>query len=173
MAIALLLRNARDLIGPDSGEAAAMLERASSEFTAALEDLRELAQGIHPPILSERGLAPALEALAGRVALPVRLDLEVEGRLPGALEVGVYYTVAEALANVVKHASASAADVSVRREEGRIRVEVTDDGVGGADAGGGSGLRGLADRVEALGGTFTVESPAGGGTRVRADLATG
>ena len=170
VAIALLMRTARTKLGPDQQEAAALLERAEREFDAALDELRELANGIHPAVLTERGLGPALRALGERSSVPVRIAEVPPHRLPEPLEAGIYYTVAEALANVAKHARATQAVVTVSLERGRLVVEVADDGVGGAGEAAGSGLRGLADRVEALGGTLTLESPAGGGTRLRADL---
>jgi len=173
VAIALLMRRARARLGPGEDEAAAMLERAEREFDAALEELRELAQGIHPAVLSERGLGPALLALAERSNVPVRVREIPDGRLPDPLEAGVYYTVAEALANVAKHAHATRAEVRVCVRGSRLLVEVADDGIGGAADSTGSGLRGLADRIEALGGTLTLESPAAGGTRLSADIPLG
>ncbi len=150
--------------------ATAQLERARGEIDTSLDELREIAQGIHPAVVSGHGLAVALEQLAARAAVPVRLKVEIEERLPEALEVAAYYLIAEALANVGKHAQAAMATVEVTRSNGRIQVEVFDDGVGGADTERGSGLRGLADRVEALGGRLRVWSPHGGGTRVRAEI---
>jgi len=150
--------------------ATAQLERARGEIDTSLDELREIAQGIHPAVVSGHGLAVALEQLAARAAVPVRLKVEIEERLPEALEVAAYYLIAETLANVGKHAQAAMATVEVTRSNGRIQVEVFDDGVGGADTERGSGLRGLADRVEALGGRLRVWSPHGGGTRVRAEI---
>jgi signal transduction histidine kinase len=132
--------------------------------------LRDVARGIHPAVLSSHGLAVALESLAARAPLPVRLRMDVEGRLPERVEVAAYYVVSESLANVAKHAQAAAATVSLGRDDGRLVVEVVDDGVGGADTELGSGLRGLADRVEALGGRLRVWTPNGGGTRVQAEI---
>ena len=139
------------------------------DFDSRSELCRQ-AQGIHPAVVSGHGLAVALEQLAARAAVPVRLKVEIEERLPEALEVAAYYLIAETLANVGKHAQAAMATVEVTRSNGRIQVEVFDDGVGGADTERGSGLRGLADRVEALGGRLRVWSPHGGGTRVRAEI---
>ena len=170
VAIALLLRSARGKLGRGEDDAKVLLERAEREFDAALHELRELAQGIHPAVLTERGLAPALRALGERSSVPVRFGEVPAERLPESLEAGIYYTVAEALANVAKHARATAATVTVARGGGRVVVEVVDDGVGGAGEGAGSGVRGLTDRVEALGGTLTLDSPAGAGTRLRADI---
>ena len=142
---------------------------ASEELAHALEELRELARGIHPAVLSERGLAAALEALAGRAPLPVEVDVPAE-RLPERVEAAAYYVISESLANVAKYAEASAVEVSVARRNGRAIVEVADDGRGGADPTRGSGLSGLADRVEALDGVLTVESTSGRGTRIRAEI---
>ena len=140
------------------------LERAGDELTHALEELRELARGIHPAVLTERGLEPAVEALATRAPLPVELDVALgEERLPGPVEAAAYYVVAEALTNVAKYARASAVTVGVERVNGHACIEVRDDGVGGAATEGGSGLRGLADRVEALGGRFVRHQSRGGG----------
>ena len=148
---------------------AALLASAREELMHALEELRELARGLHPAVLTDRGLAPAIEALVGRTPLPVQVDV-CEGRLPAAVEAASYYVVAEALTNVAKYAGASAASVHIERENGRVVIEVADDGAGGADASRGSGLRGLADRLAALDGTLSIESPAGSGTSVRAEI---
>jgi signal transduction histidine kinase len=137
---------------------------------AALQELRELSQGIHPGILTERGLGPALRELAYGAPVPIELAVPLEERLPQPVEAAAYYVVAEALTNVAKYASATAVSVSVDRRDGRAVVEISDDGVGGADPARGSGLRGLADRVEALGGLLDLESRPGQGTRVRAEI---
>ena len=139
------------------------------ELTEALEELRELARGIHPAILSDRGLAPALEAVAARSSVPVQLSAPAE-RLPAPVEAAIYYVVSEALANVAKYAQASSVTVEVARTDGRAVVAIADDGVGGADPGRGSGLRGLADRVAALDGRLHVDSAPSGGTRIHADI---
>jgi signal transduction histidine kinase len=152
------------------GSATAQLEQARGEIDTSLEELREVAQGIHPAVVSGHGLGVAVEELAARAAVPVGLRVEIEGRLPEALEVAAYYLISETLANVGKYAQASQATVEVIRSNGHVRIEVIDDGIGGADTAGGSGLRGLADRVEALGGRLRVWSPDGGGTRVRAEI---
>ena len=144
--------------------------RAGDELAEALKELRELARGIHPAVLTERGLEPAVRALADRAPLPVELSVELSGRLPDPVEAAAYYVVAEALTNVAKYAQASEVFVDVGRSNGHARIEVRDDGVGGAEAGGGSGLRGLADRVEALGGWLEVDSPVGAGTTLRAQI---
>ncbi|MDP9224630.1 MAG: histidine kinase [Actinomycetota bacterium] len=150
--------------------ATGQLGRARRELDAALDELREIAQGIHPAVVSGHGLEVALEQLAANAAVPIRLSVAIEGRLPEAIEVAAYYLISESLANIAKHAQASAATVEVTRSAGKLRVEVVDDGIGGADTERGSGLRGLADRVEALGGRLRVWSPRGGGTRVRAEI---
>jgi signal transduction histidine kinase len=146
------------------------LGQARREVATSLEELREVARGIHPAVVSGHGLAVALEQLAVRATVPVRLTVETGERLSEALEVAVYYFVSESLANVGKHAQASSVRVEVTRRDGDVLVEVADDGVGGADTELGSGLRGLADRVETLGGRLRVWSPAGRGTRVRAEI---
>jgi signal transduction histidine kinase len=168
VSLSLMLRLAGRRVADDP-EASAFLERAGDELAQALQELRELARGIHPAVLTERGLAPALQALAARAPLPVELALP-QDRLPAPVEAAAYYLVSEALANVAKHARASLVRVEVERSDGRARVEVADDGVGGADASGGSGLRGLADRVEALGGWLTIDSPPGQGTALVAEI---
>jgi PAS domain S-box-containing protein len=150
-----------------------MLERAGDELALALEELRELARGLHPAVLSDHGLRAAIESLAERTPIPVEIDVALDERLPEPIEAAAYYVVAEALTNIAKYAGECAASVRVERVDGRARVVVTDDGIGGADESGGSGLRGLADRVEALGGRFEVTSAAGAGTRVRAELPVG
>jgi signal transduction histidine kinase len=154
----------------DDPTAAAQLEHARREIDTSLEELREIAHGIHPAVVSGHGLAVALKQLTAREPVPVHLSVEIDGRLPEEVEVAAYYLISESLANIGKHALASSATVEVMRDEGYVRVEVVDDGIGGADTEGGSGLRGLADRVEALGGRLRVWSPCGGGTRVRAEI---
>jgi len=149
------------------------LDQAKREIAASLEELREIARGIHPAVVTGHGLGVALEQLAARAALPVRLTVVVAGRLPEQVEVTGYYVVSESLTNAGKYAHASTATVDVSQTNGLLLVEVTDDGVGGADSERGTGLRGLADRVEALGGRLRVWSPNGGGTRVRAEIPCG
>jgi len=148
------------------------LGRAGEELSHALQELRELARGIHPAVLTERGLEPALRALADRAPVPVELEFAPTSRLPGPVEAAAYYVVSEALTNVAKYAGASHVRVRVDQNGTSALIEVADDGAGGADPSGGSGLRGLADRVEALGGHLTVESPLGAGTTLRAELPT-
>jgi hypothetical protein len=150
--------------------AGAFLDRLGKELADASAELRELARGIHPAVLTERGLAPAVAALATRAPVPVDMLELPEERLPPALEATAYFTVAEALTNVAKYAGASHASVRVAAEGSELVVEVRDDGVGGASADGGSGLTGLADRIGAIDGTLTVVSPPGDGTLLRAVL---
>jgi signal transduction histidine kinase len=151
-------------------DAKAALDQTRREVTESLRELRELAQGIHPAVVTGHGLAVALKTLAARAQVPVRLTVDLDARLPERQEVAAYFVVSESLTNIAKYACASSAAVDVRRVDGRLVVEVVDDGVGGADTRRGSGLRGLADRVEALGGRLRVWSPAGGGTRVEAEI---
>jgi len=146
------------------------LALARGEIASSLEELREVSRGLHPAVVSGHGLEVALEQLAARAAVPVRLLVTVGERLPETLEVAAYYLVSESLANVGKYAGATSASVEVVRRTDDVLVEIVDDGVGGADESRGSGLRGLADRVEALGGKLRVWSPSGGGTRVRAEI---
>jgi signal transduction histidine kinase len=138
---------------------------------AGIRDLRELAAGIHPSVLTDRGLGPALEALAGRSPVPVELERVESDGLPTPVATTVYFLVAEALTNAAKHSHCERVDVGLRIEGGWAIVEVRDDGIGGADASAGSGLRGLADRVSALGGWVELESPPGEGTTIRARMA--
>jgi len=164
VSLALTLRLARDGVPEQDGQTVELLERAQEELKLALNELRELARGIHPAVLSERGLAPALEGVAARSTVPVELADLPEERLPEPIEAAVYYVVCEALVNVAKHANATNARVSVAQDDGQIVVEVSDDGAGGADAAHGSGLRGLADRVEALDGRLVLLSEESGTT---------
>ncbi len=151
-------------------DATTQLDQARREIATSLDELREVARGIHPAVVSGHGLAVALEQLTALAPVPVRLTVAIEGRLPDALEVAAYYLVSESLANVGKYAKASSVTVDVSRLNGQVLVEVTDDGIGGADTERGTGLRGLADRVEALDGRLRIWSPGGGGTRVRAEI---
>ena len=170
ISLALGLRLAGTRLPDDPATAAELLAQASDELALGLEELRELARGIHPAILTDRGLAPAIEALAARATLPVEVDGLPAERLPESIEAAAFYVVSESLANVAKYASASRARVELARDDGLLVVEVSDDGGGGADPGKGSGLRGLTDRVEALGGRLHVSSEPGRGTTVRAEL---
>jgi signal transduction histidine kinase len=170
--VALHLRLAQREAPPDS-ELARMLDAAIGELHAGIDELRELARGIHPAVLTQRGLEAALESLAGRAPLPVDLRVELEGRLSGPVETAAYFAVSEALANVVKHAAAGFVVVDVGVEHGRLVIDVSDDGHGGASVAAGSGLRGLADRVGALDGRIELDSPVGGGTRLRVEIPCG
>jgi PAS domain S-box-containing protein len=170
VALSLSLRLAVAKLDSDPAGARTVLADAGEELVLALEELRELARGLHPAVLSDRGLRAAVEMLAGRSAVPVEIAEVPDERLPEPVEAAAYYLIAEALTNVAKYAGASVVNVRVAAADGRVFVEVSDDGVGGADPTGGSGLRGLADRVEALGGSLEVVSPAGAGTRLRAEI---
>jgi signal transduction histidine kinase len=169
VSLALRLSTLRRRLAPGSEEER-QLAAAQEELAASLTELRELAHGIHPAVLTDRGLGPALESLAARASLPVHVAVAVDGRLAAAVEVAAYYLVSEALTNAAKHAGASRVTVRAFVAGARLIVAVTDDGAGGASAAGGSGLRGLADRVEALGGTLRVSSLAGAGTSLRATI---
>jgi signal transduction histidine kinase len=168
--LALQLRGAQALVPPDNEELGGELTRIGKGLAEVLDDLRELSRGIHPAILSEGGLVPALKALARRSAVPVQLDLAIADRFTGRVEIGAYYVVSEALTNAAKHARASKVEVHARARDGVLELKIDDDGVGGADPSRGSGLTGLADRVEALGGTIWIASPPGEGTSLRVDL---
>jgi signal transduction histidine kinase len=170
VALSLSLRMAERQIAKDPERARALVASAHEELNQALEELRELARGIHPAVLSDRGLGAAVEALAVRSPLPVRVVEVPEDRLPAPVEAAAYFVVAEALTNVAKYAGASEATVAVRRTNGHAEVEVADVGVGGADPQRGSGLRGLADRLGALDGSLSLDSPPGSGTTLRAEI---
>jgi signal transduction histidine kinase len=151
-------------------EATRGLDQARRQIALSLEELRDVARGIHPAVLSGHGLEVALESIAARAPVPVRLTVELGGRMQERLEVVAYYVVSETLTNIAKHARATHATVDVAREDGQVVVDVVDDGIGGADIEGGSGLSGLADRVEALGGRLRVWTPHDGGTHVKAEI---
>jgi len=168
--LALKLRSLHDELPAGLPAVDTELSHIEDGLTSLLEELREISRGLHPPTLSDYGLGPALRSLARRAALPVDLDLRFDRRLPEPVEVAAYYVVSEALANAAKHAGASGAEVTVELAWDRLAVRVRDDGSGGADPGGGSGLIGLRDRVEALGGTMVLTSPAGQGTTLLAEL---
>ena len=173
VALALSLRLARDRLGREPEAARDLLNEAMLELESATGELRELARGIHPAVLSDRGLTVAVKALAGRLAVPVELVSSPSERLPPRVEVASYYVVAEALTNVARYSHAHTAEVRITTVNGFLAVEVSDDGVGGADPRRGSGLRGLADRVSALDGRLEVNSPPGRGTTVRARIPCG
>jgi signal transduction histidine kinase len=168
VSLALTLRLAREKLDSEPSEAVHLLDRSREELAEALAELRELARGIHPAVLSDHGLGPAVETLARRAPLPVEvLGLPAE-RLPERVELAAYFVVSEALTNVAKYASASRASVNVTRSDGRLEVAIRDDGVGGADPALGTGLRGLSDRLAAIEGGLDIDSKAGYGTTVRA-----
>jgi signal transduction histidine kinase len=173
VSLGLQLRAAQAEAPPGADKLVQRLEGAVTEVTAALEELREIARGLHPAVLTEGGLRPALRALARRSAVPVDLTVRAGGRLPEPVEIAAYYAVSEALTNAAKHAHASAAEVEVATGGGVLHVRVRDDGRGGAGLTGGSGLVGLKDRVEALGGRLSLHSPPGAGTALEIDLPLG
>ncbi|MCU1456604.1 MAG: histidine kinase [Actinomycetia bacterium] len=169
VSLGLELRSMQEAMPPELGELGHRLAHVSEELTSAFEELRELSHGIHPAMLSKGGLVPALRALSRRSALPVELDVHAERRLPEPVEVAAYYVVSEALANAAKYAHASVVHVELEAGDTTVRLAVRDDGAGGAD-GHGSGLLGLSDRIEALGGTFQVTSPVGKGTELLIEI---
>ena len=170
VALALNLRMAEQRAEAGDPGAAELVRQAGEEANLALKELRDLARGIHPAILTNRGLPAALEDLASRATVPVEVVATPDERLPDPVEAAAYFVVSECLANIGKHAEATSATVAARSVDGRLIVEVADDGRGGASLDGGSGVQGLLDRVGALGGTLTVESPPGAGTRVIAEI---
>jgi PAS domain S-box-containing protein len=170
VSLSLSLRLAQNQVAKSPVRAEELLEASREELMQALEELRELARGIHPAVLTDRGLEAALEALAGRAALPVEIDCIPDVELPPPVEAAAYYVVSEALANITKYAGASAVKVSIGQVDGYALVEVADDGVGGADPTRGSGLSGLSDRVASLNGKLVIDSPPGAGTRIRAEI---
>ena len=176
LALMIQLRLAREALGADpNADLAPRLDQAMMDLRSATDELRELARGVRPAILADAGLGPAVRTLAERSSCPVELSIDLAGRLDAPVESAAYFVVAESLANVVRHASATVArvEISIEPDPGRVVVAVTDDGVGGASMDRGSGIRGLKDRVEALGGQLAVESPAGHGTRIRVELPCG
>jgi signal transduction histidine kinase len=170
VSISIALGLVEKKLDTDPRAAGEILDEARQALGTALQELREFSQGIHPPVLTERGLGPALKELVYLAPMTIELDVPDGERLPEPVEAAAYYVVAEALANVAKYASADTVWVTVERRNGRALIEVADDGVGGADPAKGSGLRGLSDRVEALGGSLTLESAQGLGTRLRAEI---
>jgi signal transduction histidine kinase len=172
--LAMDLGRARQQLDSDPAAARATLDEALGQTRETLDELRALSRGIAPPILTDRGLAAALHALAARGVIPVRLTVDPElDRLPAVVESTAYFVVAEALTNVAKHSRATSCAVAVGLAHGRLQVAVVDDGQGGAHAAKGHGLAGLADRVRAAGGTLGVVSPDGGPTEIRAELPCG
>jgi signal transduction histidine kinase len=170
IALAFRLRSAAAAAPHESDEIRTEITDMAAGLMDVVDELREISRGIHPAILSRAGLQPALRALGRRCAVPVDMDVRIDGQLPAAVEVGAYYVVSETLTNAAKHARASVVEVAAEASGGTLRVYVRDDGVGGADPLRGSGLVGLKDRVEALGGTFSMHSPVGGGTTVSCEL---
>jgi len=170
VSLALTLRMAREKLAPDAGEVGRLLDRSRQELVEALKELRELARGIHPTVLSDRGLGAAVEALAHRAPLPVEVGELPALELPEQVELTAYFVVSEALTNVAKHASATQASVTMTKRNGRLAVEISDDGVGGADTDLGTGLRGLNDRLAAIEGQLEVDSKSRRGTTVRASI---
>ena len=170
ISVALDLRIAKSKLEAEPGVAREALDAAEEDLSSGLEELRDLARGLHPVLLEDRGLAPALDALLARAPVPVEIEELPDERLTQSVEAAAYYVVAEAVTNVAKYAQASRVTVAVRRANGSATVTVSDDGVGGADPTGGSGLRGLAARVEALNGRLQVDSPPRAGTRIRAEI---
>ena len=172
LTLALELRALRDVISPQQQELLDKLSGIEEGLREVLDELREISRGVHPAILSEGGIRPALKALARRSAVPVELELDSVDRLPPPVEVAAYYVASEALTNATKHAGASVISVRLEAREHTLRVVIHDDGVGGADPSKGSGIVGLIDRAEALGGSITIASPAGDGTTIAVELPT-
>ncbi|GAA3072881.1 ATP-binding sensor histidine kinase [Pseudonocardia yunnanensis] len=174
VSLVLQARAVHAMVPPEDVELAAQLDDLATQATIALDEMRELARGVHPAALAEGGLRPALKALAGRSPVPVELDVQADGRLPEQIEIAAYYLVAEALTNTAKHADASAAHITIdttRTTTGNVlRIRVRDDGRGGANPAGGTGLVGIRDRAEALGGHLSIHSTPGAGTTLRAEL---
>jgi signal transduction histidine kinase len=170
LGIRLALRLARGELGQGAPAAEELLGEADKEIAQTLDELRALARGIHPAVLTEEGLGPAVETLARRASLPVKVEALPEARLPSAVEAAAYFVASEALANVAKHASASGVTIAMRRMNDALVIDISDDGVGGADPASGSGLIGLRDRIEALNGSLQVQSPSGHGTRLHAEI---
>lgn len=170
VSLMLELRAVQAAVPSQLGELEGRVSRIAERLAGVFDQVREISHGIHPAILSGRGLQPALKALARRSAVPVELDLRAGRRLPGQVEVAAYYTVSEALANAAKHARASAVHVELDTPDAIVRLAIRDDGIGGADPAQGSGLVGLSDRIEALGGTLAVTSPIGGGTTLLIEI---
>jgi signal transduction histidine kinase len=170
VSLGLAVRAAEADLPPEREDVRDALSRVAMGLADAVEDLQEISRGIHPAILSKGGLGPALKTLAHRSAIPVDLDIATDVRLPESIEVAAYFVASEALANSAKHSEASRIDVSLRQQDGSLSLSVRDDGVGGADAARGSGLVGLIDRVEALGGSIAIQSREGEGTLIRVEL---
>lgn len=173
VALTLNLRTAQMRVPAELAELAQELSAVGEGLAGVTEELREMARGIHPSVLADGGIAPALRTLARRSAVPVELELDADGRLPSQIEVAAYYVVSESLTNIAKHANAATAQIIATLSDSELRIAVRDDGHGGADAGRGSGITGLKDRVEALGGTLSLSSTPGSGTLVEVVLPLG
>ncbi|HEV7534623.1 MAG TPA: histidine kinase, partial [Acidimicrobiia bacterium] len=173
VALAMNLGMAKEKFDRDPEGARLLMEEAHSEAKQAMIELRNLARGIHPAVLSDRGLDAALSSLAGRAPVPVAVEVSVPVRPPAAVETTAYFVVAEALTNIARHSGASRAAVTVARQNGHLKVEVTDDGIGGADTSRGTGLAGLLDRVQSVDGTLRISSPPGGPTILTVELPCG
>jgi signal transduction histidine kinase len=169
----LQVRAAQAAVPPPLEDLAGSLDHIAVELTGVLDELREIARGIHPAVLAKGGLRPALKVLARRSPVPVRLEVRVDERHRESIEMATYFVVSEALTNAAKHADASVVDVEVDSHDGILGIRIRDDGRGGASPGEGSGLVGLKDRVEALGGRLSVQSPPGAGTSVLVELPLG
>jgi signal transduction histidine kinase len=170
VSLGLEVRAVEAQVPPDSSDLRLELSHVATGLADAVADLQEISRGIHPAILSKGGLGPALRALARRSTIPVEVDLTTDARLSEAIEAAAYYVASEALANATKHSQASTIEVSLEPRDGNLVLSIRDDGVGGADPAGGSGLVGLTDRVEALGGSISVRSRRGEGTHITAEL---
>jgi signal transduction histidine kinase len=170
VSLGLELRLAESSVPTELEEARTTIARVAHGLNLSLDELREISRGIHPAILAEGGLRPALRTLARRSTVPVELNGEIDHRLPEPVEVAAYYIVSEALTNATKHANASRVDIEASTQDGSLRLSIRDDGIGGADPARGSGLVGLADRVEALGGSIRVGSRPGDGTHITVEL---
>jgi len=168
--LALRLRTAQDTDPAEHAALLAAMSQAGDELVSILDELREISRGVHPAILSQGGLGPALRSLTRRASVPTVLDIDEIGRLPPPVEVATYYVVSEALTNAVKHANTTVVRVSLAVTDATLRLSIDDDGAGGADPAQGSGIIGLIDRVEALGGKLTLRSPPGGGTSLVIEL---
>jgi signal transduction histidine kinase len=170
VSLGLAVRAAEATVSPEREDLREELSRVAEGLAEAVEDLQEISRGIHPAILTKGGLGPALQTLAHRSPIPVGLNITMDARLPEPIEVAAYFVASETLANAAKHSQASRIDLSLSESDGSLELSVRDDGVGGADAARGSGLVGLTDRVEALGGSIRVDSLPGKGTKITAEL---
>lgn len=173
VSLALDVQGTAAMAPPELAELRVRLSRISGGLIEVIDELRRIARGIHPAVLTEGGLVPALTTLTDRSSVPVTLDMQLGGRLPEPVEVAAYYLVCEALTNAAKHSRASVVRVQVMAGERGLRILIRDDGIGGADPARGSGLIGLRDRVEALDGTIDISSPAGEGTTIRVRMPVG